>query len=717
MTAWTGNALLLFFLLSVAAALLSLLFRGRYAAVCLGWVGAAASILLMATAVARLASGADFDLELWRLNGFGALSLHLDALSAIFLFTAGLVYLSCCLFSSDYLRRYFHGRYPLRRYVVLHFALMVSVVLVLAAGDVLTFLVSWECMSILTYLLVNYEPGRQTDAKAGFLMLAMSEAGFLAVAVAFLIAGGGAGGYSFAILRSGTAHLSNGALWAIFLLGFFGFGVKAGLVPVNLWLPRAYSASPPAFVPVLAGVTLNLGLYGILRLNGDLAPGRGIGTGLVALVVGSVTALVGILYATTENDLKTMLAHSSIENAGIVVAALGSFMVFRGSGNAVPAALALTAALYHAVNHSVYKALLYQGTAHIEAGTGTRDMDRMGGLIRVLPGISIAFLIACLAISAIPPMNGFVSEWLTLQTLLRSAVLGSPLVKVVFALCGAMLALTAALAVTCFVKCYSMTFLGVRRGPVRINRADLSNRGKQRPLVLLAAACVLLGVLPTCVIPVLDRAIEPLAGASATASLVPPFFTATPSNGQLPGPFLQDFHNLGAQTGSRFVPGRGLVVLLRGSERNPVVFAMSPSYSVVALAVLLIVVWIVVAMLARRRSVVRREVWAGGIPKLLPEMTYTATGFSNPVRVVFQAIFRPTIIEDTRETVAVHFRTAILRRRRETHVVDRLFVQPVGETVNGIARSLARMHHGRLNAYVGYAVAFLVLILLLYRLT
>jgi hydrogenase-4 component B len=234
-------------------------------------------------------------------------------------------------------------------------------------------------------------------------------------------------------------------------------------------------------------------------------------------------------------------------------------------------------------------------------------------------------------------------------------------------------------------------------------------------LTLLAVACVLLGVLPTYVIPALNRAVEPLAGASATASLVPPFFTATQANQQLPPAFLADFHNLGAQTGARWVPGRGLVILLRGGEQNPVVFAMSPSYSVVALTIVLLLSWFITTRLTRRRSLVKNEVWAGGIPTLLPEMTYTATGFSNPVRVVFQAIFRPNIVEDTRETVAVHFRTAIRRRRDETHLVDRLFFHPVGTIVNSVARLLAGMHHGRLNAYVAYVLGFLILILVLYR--
>jgi hydrogenase-4 component B len=715
MTAWIGAALLLFFLFCATGLALSALVSSKFAAFIIAWQGSLCSVLLMAAAVFRFIGGQDFDLALWTLNGWGSLFIHLDALSAVFLFTAGLVYLSCSFFAPDYLLHYFRNRYPAGRYGVLHFALMAAVVLVLIAGDALTFLLFWECMSILCYLLVNYEETQQTDSNAGYIMLAMSEAGFLAVVVAFLIVATKASGLSFAALRAGAGDLSGSAAWSVFLLGFLGFGVKAGLVPVNFWLPRCYTASPPAFIPVLAGVTLNLGLYGIVRLNGDLAPGHGIGMGLVALIVGSITALMGILYATAENDLKTMLAHSSIENAGIIAAGFGAFLAFRNSGNAVPAAVALTAALYHMSNHAVYKALLYQGAGHVEAATGTRDMDRLGGLIRLLPALSIVFLVGCLAISAVPPFNGFVSEWLILQTFLRSAVFPSALVKVVFALCGAILALTAALAVTCFVKTYAMSFLGIRRSTWKVNKALPARRGRVS-LTILAVSCLLLGVLPTYVIPVLDRAVQPLAGASATAALIPPFFTATQQNQQMPPTFLQDFHNLGAQTGAGLVPGRGLVILLRGSEQNPVVFAMSPSYSIIALAVLLLIAWFVVGRLTRQRAVAKRELWAGGIPRLLPEMSYTATGFSNPVRVVFQAVFRPKIVEDTRATVGVHFRTAIRRRRDETPLVDRLFLHPVGDAIGWIARSLATMHHGNLNAYVSYSLAFLVLILFLYRL-
>jgi len=708
----TGPSLVAIFVVCAAGVFCSALFGRKQVPLVLAMAGTLSAILMVLTSATVLLTGQAFESALWTLDGFGRFTIHLDPLSSIFLLVSGVVYFSVSLFAASFLRNQADEAHPHLHYSVLYFALIASVVLILVAGDTLLFLISWECMSILCFLLINYDPRGQSDKSAGYIMLAMSEAGFLAVAVAFLLLARSAPDFSFAALRAASANLSPQALWLPFLLGFFGFGVKAGLVPVNFWLPRSYTVAPPVFIPVFAGVTLNLGFYGILRLNADLMH-AGYGAGLVALITGSVTALVGILYATTDGDMKTMLAHSSIENAGIIVAAVGAFLVFRALGQPVAAALAVSAALYHAVNHSVYKTLLFEGAGHVEAATGTREMDQLGGLSRLLPGLSFIFLVGCLAISAVPPFNGFVSEWMTLQALLRSAVLVSTSVRIVFALCGAGLALTAALAVTCFVKAYAMNFLGLRRGTWEL-RARTQAMSKF-PLAFLAVICLLLGILPTYVLPMLNASVEPLAGASITTALVQPFFTATPENAQLPAGFLQDFHNLGAQAGRGLAPGRGLVVLLRGGETNPVVFAMSPSYSIIALVVLFAAVWFVVRRFTRRRTLVRRPVWAGGIPRLLPLLTYTATGFSNPVRVVFQAIFRPNIIEDTRQTVAVHFRTAIHRQREETHVVDRLLLKPVAIAVQGIAAFLAGMHHGKLNAYVTYVLAFLLLVLFFYR--
>jgi hydrogenase-4 component B len=316
-----------------------------------------------------------------------------------------------------------------------------------------------------------------------------------------------------------------------------------------------------------------------------------------------------------------------------------------------------------------------------------------------------------LSISGLPPFNGFVSEWLTLQTLLRSAELSSTGVKIVFALCGAGLALTAALAVTCFAKLFAMGFLGMPRS-TEAAQANETTSSALAPMAILATLCLLFGVLPTYVIGALDHAVKPITQHGAAATLVPPFFAGNPGHEKLPAAFAGEFHDLGARVGESIAPGPGLVILLRGGSANPVVFAGAPTYLILVLAVLLLVASFVVRMVGRHRTVERRVCWDGGIRRLLPEMTYSATGFSNPVRVIFQAIFRPTIVEDTRETVAEHFRTAIRREAETTYIVDRLVLNPGRELAMGVAHTLARMHHGRLNAYVAYTVLSLLVVLL-----
>jgi hydrogenase-4 component B len=447
-----------------------------------------------------------------------------------------------------------------------------------------------------------------------------------------------------------------------------------------------------------------------------LLPVATVGPGLVALIIGSVTALLGILYATTQSDLKTLLAHSSIENAGIITAALGAGFIFVASAHFPIAAIAFAAAFYHMTNHSIYKALLFFSTGAVDSSVGTRNIDRLGGLIKTMPYSALFFLVGALSIAALPPFNGFVGEWLTLQTMLQSAALAATGVKVVFALCGAILALTAALAVTCFVKAFAMSFLGMARSDA-VTQARAARLSTTVPMAFLAVLCFVLGVTPTYVIPILDGAIAPIAQqARAADALVPPFFAANVDHGELPAAFVADFHALGAQIGQSVMPGRGLVVMHRGGTANPVVFAMSTSYMAVVLALMLLASWVVFRLIvARSRAVERREVWAGGIRRLLPEMTYTGTGFSNPVRVIFEAIFRPTTVEDTRETVGLHFRAAIRRTRGENHVLDRLVLNPIADGALWISNGFARMHHGFLNAYVLYGLGALIVALLIAR--
>ncbi len=708
-----GLVLSLLFAVCAAGIVLGILLPEKHVPAVLAWSGSIAALLALYAAGYVLIYGGVFHFSCWTIPTLGTITILLDRVAAFFLLIAAIVMLASSVFSAAYMKRY-AGHYSLVAFNAWYLVLCASIVWILIEEDIFGFLVAWEAMSISSYLLVNFEHRHKGTSNAAYLMLAMSEAGFIAVTLAFLIVATSARSWQFSDLSAAAVTLSPFARWILFLLTFFGFGVKAGLVPVNAWLPKAHPAAPANVSALLSGVILNLGLYGIIRFDFQIMPVMTTGTGLVILATGTVSAIVGILYATTATDLKGVLAHSSIENIGIVTLGLGASVIFSAAGLPLLSGMALIAAFYHMLNHSMYKALLFLGAGSVDEHAGTRDLDHLGGLMRLMPWTAGVFLVGTLAISAVPPFNGFVSEWLTLQTLLRGVEIPSIPLRLVFAVCGAVLALTAALAVTCFVKVFAMGFLGIPRSE-RVAKASEARTVAIAPLVLLAILCLLLGILPTYVMPALSQDLQPLINPQASESLIPPFFTASQANGQLPASFLQDFHNLGAQSGSGFLPGRGLVVLLRGTEINPVVFAMSPAYALVALALLLAITGILVTRFTRRRSVARRPLWAGGIPRLLPQMTYTATGFSNPVRVVFQAIFRPHIAEGTRHTVAVHFRTAIRREREETHVVDRIFLQPVGASVRSIAVFLAGMHHGKLNAYVTYVLTFLLLVLFVFR--
>ncbi len=699
------------FILCCAGALLGIIISDRRNPVLLAWFGSLASLLTLWISGNVLWTGHVFRGELWTIHGLGTLMVSLDRLSALFLCVAAVVVLASSIFSAGYLQRY-SGHYSLKALNAWYLLLFASIVLILIANDMLTFLLAWELMSILSYLLVTFEYERDETSRAGYLMLAMGEIGFVAVAMALLFLSTKVESLEFSALKSAGIGLGAGARWLLFLLTFFGFGIKAGLVPFNVWLPRAHPAAPANVSAILSGVILNLGLYGIIRVNLDLVPVNMVGAGLVMLIVGTITALVGILYATIENDLKAMLAHSSIENIGIVTVGLGAGLIFATYGKPALAGIAFIAAFYHMINHSVYKALLFLGAGTLDDRAGTRDLNRLGGLIRKMPWTAACFLAGALSIAALPPFNGFVSEWLTLQTMLRSAELSSIAVKIVFALCGAALALTAALAVTCFVKAFAMGFLGMTRSS-RAQKSAEAPRSMTAPMVLLAALCLLLGVLPTFMIPTLNRVLQPMMGANAVDALVPPFFASSRAHAQLPSAFAAEFHDLGAQVGQAFLPGEGLVVMHRGGPQNPVVFAMSTSYMLPALLALLAVAYVVVRFgLASRRRVARQRCWDGGVRRLLPEMTYTATGFSNPVRVIFEEILRPMAV-DTREIVAEHFRTAIRRRREEVHIVERYVTDPLRAGALKVASRLAAMHHGRINDYAGYGLLALIIALAL----
>jgi len=675
----------------------------------LGTSAVPASLLLLVGGAWALLGGGSASVRLWSLPTLGTLVLRLDPLSALFLAVTGLVYACGSVYASgsaasaapEHRRRLFTGGY---------LALFLAVVLVYCAGDIVSLLLAWEAMALLIYGLVVLGRGREEAAEPALHMMLVSEVGTLGAVLALAALAAHADATDFASIRAAGASLPTWLGWAIFVLALLGFGVKAGLVPVGNWLPPAYRSSPRALAPVLAGATLNLGLYGIVRVGADLLPALGSGPGIVALLLGALTAVLGILYATTDRDLKSVLAHSSVENAGIVVTGLGAGLVFRASGLPVLAAMAFVAALFHMTNHSLYKTLLFVGAGAVEDSAGTRQLDELGGMARGLPWLSALFLAGSLAVAAIPPFNGFGSEWLTLQAILRSVRIASPGVRLAFIGAGALLALAAGLAVTCFVRLFAMTFLGAARSP-RAAAPGAVGRSPVVAMAVLAVACLALGLGPTYAIQGLDGAASRLAGGAATGALVPAFF-APPGSPLAPPPaFGRDFHELGADVGRGVVPGRGVAIVHRNAETGTVVFATSPSYGIVALLILLAAVFGVAWALSRGRKAVRVKTWAGGLAHLWPDYTYTATAFARPVQVVFDAVFRPREAEEVHRTQGERFRTAIVRRRREVHVVDRWVLRPLRSAAEWVAARVADLHHGRLNAYVAYVLLALVVVL------
>jgi formate hydrogenlyase subunit 3/multisubunit Na+/H+ antiporter MnhD subunit len=431
---------------------------------------------------------------------------RLDALAAFFLVVVNLGGAAASLYGLGY------GHHEPSPHRVLPFfpAFLAGMNLVVLADDAFSYLLCWEFMSLASWALVmahHREPG---NAKAGYVYLVMASFGTLALLLAFGLLAGPAGDYGFAAIRAAPHTPYVAALVLILML--LGAGSKAGLVPLHVWLPLAHPAAPSHVSALMSGVMTKVAIYGFIRVVFDLLGPPNWSASVVVLFLGSITAVMGILYAMMENDLKRLLAYSTIENIGIIFVSLGLALGFQANGMKLAAALAFTAALFHVLNHSFFKSLLFFGAGAVLTSTGERDMDKLGGLIHRLPFTSFAVLVGCVAISALPPFNGFVSEWLMFQAVLQSPDLPQWALKIMVPAVGAMLALAAALAAATFVKAYGVTFLGRPRG-VAAETASEVDRYSLTAMFILAALCLLAGILPGLVIDALSPvSIEILGG-------------------------------------------------------------------------------------------------------------------------------------------------------------------------------------------------------------
>jgi formate hydrogenlyase subunit 3/multisubunit Na+/H+ antiporter MnhD subunit len=558
-----------------------------------GAVLAACGIAFAAALAHLIGSGAPLALTLpLGIPWLGA-HLRLDAVSAFFAVVINVGGVAASLYAIGY------GRHESEPHRVLPFypVFLAAMNMVVLADDAFVFLFAWELMSLSSWALVMAHHRAEGTARAGYIYLVMAGFGTLCLLLAFGLLAGAHGAYDFDAMRAGTLPPSGQTL--VLVLVLLGAGSKAGIVPLHVWLPLAHPAAPSHISALMSGVMTKVAVYGLIRIVFTLAGPPAWWWAVVILIIGGVTAVLGVLYALMQSDLKRLLAYSTVENIGIVFIGIGLALAFQANHLATGAALALTAALFHVLNHSLFKSLLFFGAGAVLSATGERNMEQLGGLIHRLPVSAATFLIGCAAISALPPLNGFVSEWLTFQAILISPDLPQWGLKFLVPAIGATLALSAALAAACFVRAFGITFLGRPRTlhAVKASEVDLCSRGA---MVFLALLCILAGVLPGLVVDAISGVVYELTDGS----------------------------RLPTQSG---LPWLSLIPL---SEARS-------SYNGLILLVFLTFTSTLIAVSVRRlasHAVRRAPAWDCGFPDASPITQYSAGSFAQPIRRVFGGV-------------------------------------------------------------------------------
>jgi hydrogenase-4 component B len=518
---------------------------------------------------------------------------RIDPLAAFFLVVVNLGGAAASLFALGY------GRHDSDPHRVLPFypAYLAGMNLVMLADDAFSFLVAWEFMSLTSWALVVSHHRDPENVRAGYVYLLMAGLGTLALLLTFGVLAGSAGHYDFGAIRS--SHLSAGVASVVFILVLIGAGSKAGLVPLHVWLPLAHPAAPSHVSALMSGVMTKVAIYGFVRVVLDLVDAPQWWWSVPILTLGATSAVIGLLSAVLQSDLKKLLAYSTIENIGIVFIGLGLALAFRANGMPAAAALAMTAALLHVLNHSIFKSLLFFGSGAVLMATGERDMDKLGGLIRGMPFTAFTFLVGCVAISALPPLNGFVSEWLVFQAVLLSPELPQWGLKLLVPAVGAMLALSAALAAACFVRAFGVSFLGRPRTTVAAGAQEV-DRWSLTAMFVIASLCLLVGIIPAPIIDALAPVVSTLVSARMPVQSANAWLSIVP------------------------------IAESRSSYDGFLVFLFITISTLAAIEII---------HRFASRAVRRSPAWDCGFPDASPATQHTAGGFAQPIRRVFSALF------------------------------------------------------------------------------
>jgi hydrogenase-4 component B len=622
-------------------------------------LGALCGVALAVVAALSLAAPTE---QATLLVGLPDLPAHVrrDALASFFLFLLGSTAAGISIFAAGYFRR---GQGTPPGLLCLQYHLfLASMGFVLLADDAYAFMVAWETMALSSYFLVTTQHGLAEIRRAGFLYLLMAHVGAISILLAFGVMQGGSWQFTFDAMRD--AHLAPQWAAVAFVLALIGFGAKAGIVPLHVWLPEAHPAAPSPVSALMSGVMLKTAIYGLLRITFDLLGQPEWWWGLIPLGIGLFSALYGAVFAAAQIEMKRLLAFSSIENIGIIFSGFGLAIVFFGVGMTSLGALALIAVLYHCLNHAFMKSLLFLGTGAVLHSTGERNLGRLGGLIHRMPWVAWLTLVGALAMAGLPPLNGFVSEWLLLQAFLFAHDVPQSFVNMLLPLGAALIALAAALAAYVMVKFFGVIFLGQPREPSLAGAHD-AGLLERIGLVWLAAGCFALGLLPTHVIGALRIVVEQLSGTALPIQTAPWWLLV---------PLPQ-----------------------RQASYSPLVFF-------VAVAAVVLCTALAVRLLYHRR-VRRAPPWDCGFARLDARMQDTAEGFGQPIRHIFQPFF----------TMERELPTPFDRAPRYRVVVgDRIWrglYEPLGPLVQRVADACAWLQQGRIASYLAYSFVTLIVLL------
>jgi formate hydrogenlyase subunit 3/multisubunit Na+/H+ antiporter MnhD subunit len=599
--------------------------------------------------------------------------LRLDPLAGFFLLLLGSVSAGVSIYAIGYFRDESAGRLALL--ALEYHVFLASMAFVILADDAYLFMVAWETMALSSYFLVTTDHKLPAIRSAGFLYLLIAHLGAIAILLSFGVMNGGHGDYTFDALRA--AKLQPPWATVAFVLAFFGFGAKAGMVPLHVWLPEAHPAAPSPVSALMSGIMLKTAIYGMIRVTYDLIGNVHWEWGMLVLVIGTGTTLFGVLYALMQHDLKRLLAYHSVENIGIILLGLGMSMVFVGFGHPAAGALGLIAALYHTLNHAVFKGLLFLGAGSILHATGLRNLNDMGGLIHKMPHTAFYFLVGALAISALPPLNGFVSEWLTFQTALQASILKNGVVRSLLPLFAATLALAGALTGMCFVKVFGIAFLGRPREARHAAPDAAGDHGHDAGMMerfgmaWLAAGCFVLGLFPTSFLLMLNRVAVSLTGH-------------------------------GLREGA--VQSNWLWLVPVESERA--------SYSPIVFLIVIVGVTLLTFILVHRFYHGRlrySDAWGCGYSELTARTQDTADAFGQPIRHIFGPLYLMQRHMPGPEDPAPRFSLKIEDRHWYW-----LYL-PVARLAEYVSSKIALLQQGRISIYLLYSFLTLIALLVFVR--